>query len=68
VNVENHAVRLFLTFVLSLVGSATYFFVVRFLLGLSMDTNWMSELYKALGNSLIALVLFPVLDRTKIRD
>ena len=68
VNVENHAVRLFLTFVLSLVGSATYFFVVRFLLGISVDTNWISELYKALGNSLIALVLFPVLDRTKIRD
>ena len=68
VNVENHAVRLFLTFVLSLVGSATYFFVVRFLLGISVETNWISELYKALGNSLIALVLFPVLDRTKIRD
>lgn len=68
VNVENHAVRLFMTFVLSLVGSATYFVVVRFLLGLSMDTNWMTELYKAFGNSLIALVLFPVLDRTKIRD
>lgn len=68
VNVENHAVRLFMTFVLSLVGSAAYFFVVRFLLGLSMDTNWGAELYKAIGNSVIALVLFPVLDRTKIRD
>jgi rod shape-determining protein MreD len=68
VNVENHAVRLFMTFVLSLVGSATYYFVVRFLLGMSMDTNWMAELYKAVGNSVIALVLFPVLDRTKIRD
>jgi rod shape-determining protein MreD len=50
------------------VGSVTYFFVVRFLLGLSMDTNWMAELYKAIGNSVIALVLFPLLDRTKIRD
>jgi len=68
VNVENHAVRLVMTFVLSLVGSATYFFVIRFLLGMSVDTNWMSELYKAFGNSVIALVLFPVLDRTKIRD
>lgn len=68
VNVENHAIRLFMTFVLSLVGSATYFFVVRFLLGMSMDTNWMMELYKAIGNSVIALVLFPVLDQTKIRD
>ena len=68
VNVENHAIRLVMTFVLSLVGSATYFFVVRFLLGLAMDTNWMAELYKAIGNSLIALVLFPLLDRMKIRD
>lgn len=68
VNVENHAVRLIMTFLLSLVGSATYFFVVRFLLGMSIDTNWMAELYKAIGNSVIALVLFPMLDRAKIRD
>jgi len=68
VNVENHAVRLIMTFLLSLVGSATYFFVVRFLLGMSADTNWIAELYKAIGNSVIALVLFPLLDRTKIRD
>jgi rod shape-determining protein MreD len=68
VNVENHAIRLILTFFLSLVGSAAYFFVVRFLLGLSIDTNWLTELYKALGNSLLALVLFPLLDRTKVRD
>jgi rod shape-determining protein MreD len=68
VNVENHAIRLFLTFVLSLVGSATYFFVVHFLLGLSLETNWLTELYKAIGNSLIALVLFPLLDKTKIPD
>src|SRR5215469_6384137 len=68
VNVENHAIRLFMTFVLSLVGSATYAFVVRFLLGLTWDTNWLMEFYKAFGNSVIALVLFPVLDRAKIRD
>lgn len=68
VNVENFLVRVIMTFLLSLVGSATYFFVVRFLLGLSIDTNWPTELYKAIGNSVIALVIFPVLDRAKIRD
>lgn len=68
VNAENHAIRLVITFVLSIVGSVTYFFVVRFLLGMSWDTNWMTELYKAVGNSLIAVVLFPLLDRTAIRD
>lgn len=68
VNVENFVVRVIMTFVLSLVGSATYFFVVRFLLGLNIDTNWLTELYKALGNSVVALVVFPMLDRAKIRD
>lgn len=68
VNVENFLVRVIMTFLLSLVGSATYFFVVRFLLGLSIDTNWPTELYKAIGNSVIALVIFPILDRAKIRD
>jgi rod shape-determining protein MreD len=68
INVEAYTIRLALTFVLSLVGSATYFFVYRFLLGLAVESNGMTELYKAIGNSLIALVLFPLLDRTKIRD
>jgi len=68
INVENHSIRLILTFLLSLLGGATYIFVYRFLLGVAVETNWLTELYKALGNSLIALVLFPLLDRTKIRD
>jgi len=68
INVEAYTIRLLLTFFLSLLGSATYFFVFRFLLGLAFESNWMTELYKAIGNSLIALVLFPLLDRTKIRE
>ena len=68
INVEAFTIRLLLTFFLSLVGSATYFFVYRFLLGLALESNWLAELYKAVGNSIIALVLFPLLDRTKIRD
>lgn len=68
INVENYTIRLILTFVISLLSSAMYFLVYRFLLGLPQETNWLTELYKAIGNSLIALVLFPLLDRTKIRD
>ncbi len=68
VNVESHTIRLLLTFLLSLVGSVTYFFVYRFLLGMAIESNWLAELYKAIGNSLIALFLFPLLDRVKIRD
>jgi len=68
INVENYTIRLALTFVLSLLGSATFYFVYRYLLGLPFESSWMPELYKAIDNSLIAVVLFPQLDRTKIRD
>lgn len=68
IDVESFVIRLLLTFLLSLLGSATYFFTNRFLLGLSLDTNWFTELYKAVGNSVIALIVFPLLDRARVRD
>jgi rod shape-determining protein MreD len=68
IDVENHTVRLLLTFLLSLLSSLLYVFVYRILLGLELDWSWLSELLKSVGNSAIALVLFPVLDRFKIQD
>jgi rod shape-determining protein MreD len=68
VEVDNHAIRLVFTLVLSLVSSAIYLFVTRFLLGLEIEWSWLTELFRALGNSVIALVLFPLLDRLQIRE
>ncbi len=68
IDVENRIIRVGLIFLLSLLSSALYIFVNRFLLGLTLDFNWLSELLKALGNSLIALVMFPLLDRFQLRD
>jgi rod shape-determining protein MreD len=68
IDVENHTIRLALNFLLSLLCSGIYLFVYRFLLGLDFEWIWYTELLKAVGNSLIALVLFPLLDRTQIRD
>jgi rod shape-determining protein MreD len=68
IDVENHTIRLALIFMLSLLSSALYIFVNRFLLGLALEPNWPVELYKAIGNSAIALVAFPFLDRLHIRD
>jgi rod shape-determining protein MreD len=68
IDVEDPTVRLILTFVLSLVSSAIYFLVYRILLGLDLDWNWLIELIKAVINSLIALMLFHLLDRLKIVD
>jgi rod shape-determining protein MreD len=68
IEVDTYTVRLLLNFVLSLLASAIYLFVTRFLLGLAIEWSWLTELLRAIGNSLIALVLFPLLDRLQIRD
>ena len=68
IDVDNHTIRVLLTFALSLLSSAIYLFVARFLLGLAADWNWLTELLRAAGNGLIALVLFPLLDRLRVRD
>ncbi|MDR3773907.1 MAG: rod shape-determining protein MreD [Terracidiphilus sp.] len=68
VDVENHTIRLALNFLLSLVSSSLVVFVSRFLLGLDYEWSWFTVLFTALGNSLIALVLFPLLDRLAVRD
>jgi len=68
IDVENHTIRLSLNFLLSLLCSAIYLFIYRFLLGIDMEWSWFNEIFKAIGNSVIALILFPLLDRTQIRD
>ncbi|MGA2809647.1 MAG: rod shape-determining protein MreD [Terracidiphilus sp.] len=68
IDVDNHTIRLMLTFLLSLLCSAIYVFIYRILLGLELDWNWVGELMKAVGNVLIATVMFPLLDRAQIKD
>jgi len=68
IDVENHTIRLILSFLLSLLAGAIYVFVYRILLGLELEWNWYTELFKAIGNSIIALILFPLLDRIQIRE
>jgi rod shape-determining protein MreD len=68
IDVENHTIRLMLTFLLSLLSSAIYVFINRILLGLDLQWSWLAELMKAVGNTLIAVVLFHMLDRLQIKD
>ncbi len=68
IDVENRIIRVGLIFLLSLLSSAIYLFVNRFLLGLVVEINWPIELYIALGNSVITLIVFPFLDRFQLRD
>jgi rod shape-determining protein MreD len=68
IDVENHTIRLALNFLLSLLSSAIYVFVYRMLLGLNLKWSWIVEIIKAVDNSLIAMVVFPFLDRLQIRE
>jgi rod shape-determining protein MreD len=68
IDVENHTIRLILNFLLSLLSSAIYVFVSRVMLGLDLKWLWFTEVFRAIGNSLIAMVLFPLLDRLQIRE
>jgi rod shape-determining protein MreD len=68
IDVENHTIRLMLNFLLSLLSSAIYLLIYRLLLGLELEWSWLTELFKAVGNSIIAMALFPLLDRLQIRD
>jgi rod shape-determining protein MreD len=68
IDVENHTIRLILNFLLSLLSSAIVVFIYRVLLGLDWQWQWFTELFRAIGNSLIAMVLFPLLDRLQIKE
>jgi rod shape-determining protein MreD len=68
IDVENHAIRLLLTFLLSLLSSAICIFIYRVLLGLEYKWQWFTELFIAIGNAVVAVMLFPLLDRLQIKD
>ncbi len=68
IDVQNATIRLLLNFVLSLLCSAVVVFINRVLLGLELHWNWLSMLFEAIGNSVLALLLFPLLDRFQRRD
>src|SRR5665213_2042444 len=68
IDVQNPLIRVMLSFTLTLLCGAIYIFIHRELLGVQMEWNWVSTLFQAFGNSLIALFLFPLLDRFQLRD
>ena len=68
IDVDNFTIRMMMTFLLSLLSGAIYVLIYRVLLGLDQEWRGLDELMKAVGTSLAAMVLFPLLDRTQIKD
>ena len=68
IDVQNSVIRLMLNFALSLLNGAMYLLIFKVLLGMDLAWNWFTVLFIAIGNSGIALFLFPLLDHFQIRD
>ncbi len=67
IDVENPGSRLIMTFVFYLVHQVIYFLVARGLVRLTLAWEWGHTLGAALANGLLAVVLFAILDRFKLR-
>ncbi len=69
VDVENLATRALMNFVLCLIQSVLLFAINRYLEGLSeVRFLWLHELIRAAINTAVAIPLFALLDRFKVRD
>jgi len=69
VDVDNLTTRVLMNFGFSLLQSGLLFLIQRYLLGMAgYKLLWLHELYRALFNTLVAVPLFMLLDRTKQRD
>ena len=68
IDVENHFLRLALNFAFSLLHSLITVLIVRRLLQLDYNWNWLHELLTALITAILAVIIFAALDRTKHRE
>jgi len=68
IDAQNWLVRVLLNFSLTLLCGAVYLFIYRGMLGMDLEWNWLNTLFEAVGNSVIAMLFFPVLDRFQARD
>jgi rod shape-determining protein MreD len=65
VDVDNHGTRLILNFGAIWLNSAITMLIVRNMLAMQMAWSWWHELIRAIVNSLLAVVLFALMDKTK---
>lgn len=69
VDVENITTRILMNFGFSIVQSGLLFFIKHFLLGITAyKILWLHELYRAIFNTMVAIPIFLMLDRTKRRE
>ncbi len=68
VDIENHAARLLLCFVFTLLHSAIFLLITSRVLALEVDWSWLHELIRAVANAVAGVALFALLDLAKRRE
>ncbi len=69
IDVENIATRALLNFGFSLIQSVLLYLIERRLLGiLQFHVQWLHELIRAVANTAVAIPIFLLLDRWKVRE
>ena len=68
VDVENITTRVLMNFGFSILQSGLLFLIHRDMLGDPAKISWLHELYRAIFNTLVAIPIFLMLDRTKRRE
>ncbi len=68
IDVENSGARLLLNLIFTLLYAFLYLLIMRHLVGIELNWSWWHQLLKAGINTVVGLVLFALLDRTRLRE
>jgi rod shape-determining protein MreD len=68
IDVDNPLTRILMIFIFTLLDSSLYLVIVRHLMAEPLAWSWLHQLLRAGVNVLLGVVLFAVLDRTRLRD
>jgi rod shape-determining protein MreD len=68
IDVDNPITRVVMIFIFTLVDSFLYLVIVRHLIAQPLAWSWMHQVVRAAVNVVLGLVLFALLDRTRLRN
>jgi len=68
IDVDNPITRMLMIFTFTVLDRFLYLIIVRHLIAEPLQWSWLHELLRAAVNVILGVVLFAVLDRTRLRD
>jgi rod shape-determining protein MreD len=68
IDVDNPITRMLMIFIFTVLDGFLYLIIVRHLIAEPLAWSWLHQLLRAAVNVILGVVLFAVLDRTRLRD